>query len=299
MAAPSLIVGIVGNVISILVFASPVTTFWRIVKKKSTMNYEGLPYVTTLLCTSMWTYYGLHKPGGLLIVTVNGAGSVMQSVYVVLFLIYAQTSTRIRVGRLVGILNVGVFGMVILVTILALHGNLRLLVVGCMCAGLTVGMYAAPMAVMRLVVQTRSVEYMPFSLSFFLFLNGGVWGAYAFLVKDFFIGIPNVIGFVLGTAQLILYATYRKKSPVAKEVDLEMGRMDQIAEQKLKMASNAQDKNHLHRGASLPMKRSVSRQRSLTKIVKSLSLPPYENPDWSLDDLDNHSEVEYPKQILG
>jgi hypothetical protein len=43
--------------------------------------------------------------------------------------------------------------------------------------------------VQRTVVKTRSVEYMPFSLSFFLFLNGGVWSVYSVLVKDYFIGV--------------------------------------------------------------------------------------------------------------
>ena len=45
------------------------------------------------------------------------------------------------------------------------------------------------MRVQRTVVKTRSVEYMPFSLSFFLFLNGGVWSVYSVLVKDYFIGV--------------------------------------------------------------------------------------------------------------
>jgi solute carrier family 50 protein (sugar transporter) len=39
------------------------------------------------------------------------------------------------------------------------------------------------------VVKTRSVEYMPFFLSFFLFLNGGIWSVYSLLVKDYFIGV--------------------------------------------------------------------------------------------------------------
>ena len=42
----------------------------------------------------------------------------------------------------------------------------------------------------RTVVKTRSVEYMPFSLSF-LFLNGGVWSVYSLLVKDYFIGVRS------------------------------------------------------------------------------------------------------------
>jgi solute carrier family 50 protein (sugar transporter) len=39
------------------------------------------------------------------------------------------------------------------------------------------------------VIKTESVEYMPFFLSFFLFLNAGIWSAYAVLVKDFYVGV--------------------------------------------------------------------------------------------------------------
>ena len=39
------------------------------------------------------------------------------------------------------------------------------------------------------MIKTKSVEYMPFFLSFFLFLNGGIWSVYAALVKDFYIGV--------------------------------------------------------------------------------------------------------------
>jgi hypothetical protein len=33
------------------------------------------------------------------------------------------------------------------------------------------------------------VEFMPFFLSFFLFLNGGVWATYAVLDRDIFLGV--------------------------------------------------------------------------------------------------------------
>ena len=66
------------------------------VKKKSTENYEGLPYITTLLSTSLGTFYGILKPGGLLIATVNGAGVVLQFIYVTLFLIYAPKGTKVK-----------------------------------------------------------------------------------------------------------------------------------------------------------------------------------------------------------
>lgn len=51
-------------------------------------------------------------------------------------------------AKVVGILNIGCFGAVVLITLLAIHGSVRLLVVGFVCAALTVGMYASPMAAM-------------------------------------------------------------------------------------------------------------------------------------------------------
>ena len=70
-------------------------TFWRIVKEKSTEDFAWLPYVTTLLSTSLWSFYGILKPDGLLIVTVNGAGAVLEAIYVILYLIYAPKKTKV------------------------------------------------------------------------------------------------------------------------------------------------------------------------------------------------------------
>ncbi|KAI3848587.1 hypothetical protein MKW92_052645 [Papaver armeniacum] len=218
MAAPtiSFIVGVIGNVVAILVFLSPITTFRGIVKKKATGNFKAIPYICTLLNTSLWTYYGLLKPGGMLLVTVNGAGAVLQLIYVTLFIIYAPKDSKIKHLKLAGILNVGFYGAVLLITLLATHGSLRLTIVGFIGAGLTLGMYGAPLVVMKNVIATKSVEYMPFWLTFFLFLNGGVWSVYSVLVKDLFIGVPNAIGLVLGSVQLIMYIIYNNKSKSKK-----------------------------------------------------------------------------------
>lgn len=93
------------------------------------------------------------------------------------------------------------------------------------------------LAVQKTVVTTKSVEYMPFLLSFFLFLNGGVWTLYAVLVQDWFLGVPNGVGFILGTAQLVLYAIYSNaKSSYSMPVDIE-----QASERQSLLPSSASD----------------------------------------------------------
>lgn len=66
-------------------------------KRKSTENYKGAPYITTLLSTSLWTFYGLLKPD-ILVVTVNGAGAIFQLTYVTLFLMYAPKDKKVTLS---------------------------------------------------------------------------------------------------------------------------------------------------------------------------------------------------------
>jgi len=45
----------------------------------------------------------------------------------------------------------------------------------------------------KTVVTTRSVQFMPFWLSFFLFLNGAIWGVYALLLHDMFLLVSIIL----------------------------------------------------------------------------------------------------------
>ncbi|KAB1994943.1 hypothetical protein ES319_D13G129400v1 [Gossypium barbadense] len=211
MTSLSFLVGVVGNIISVLLFLSPLGTFCRIVRHRSTEEFESFPYICTLLNSALWTYYGVTKPGSLLVATVNGFGIVVELIYVALFLIFAPPRIKAKTGILFGVFDVGFVAATVLGTQLILDGEMRIDVIGFLCAGLNILMYGSPLAAMRTVMTSKSVEYMPFLLSFFVFLNGAIWTLYAVLVKDYFLGVPNGIGFVLGIAQLLLYAIYSRE----------------------------------------------------------------------------------------
>ncbi|TKY72582.1 Bidirectional sugar transporter SWEET17 [Spatholobus suberectus] len=157
-------------------------------KNRSTEDFSSLPYICTLLNCSLWTYYGITKPGEYLVVTVNGFGILVETIYIILFLIYAPKVIRAKTAILAMILDVGVLAAATVTTQLALQGEARSGAVGIMGAGLNIVMYSSPLAVMKTVVTTKSVAYMPFLLSFFFFLNGGVWLLYAVLVRDVILG---------------------------------------------------------------------------------------------------------------
>lgn len=56
--------------------------------------------------------------------------------------------------KMVGLFNVVFYGSVIGATLLVMHGSLRLTFVGIICAALTIGMYASPLAAMVIIILT-------------------------------------------------------------------------------------------------------------------------------------------------
>ncbi|KZV44475.1 hypothetical protein F511_38777 [Dorcoceras hygrometricum] len=87
-------------------FLSPVKTFLEIVKKRSTEEFECLPYICTLLNSSLWTYYGIIKAGAYLVATVNGFGVVVEIIYVFLFLLFAPPSQKVSILSYCTCLNI-------------------------------------------------------------------------------------------------------------------------------------------------------------------------------------------------
>ncbi|KAJ6380322.1 hypothetical protein OIU76_016893 [Salix suchowensis] len=209
--------GVLGNITTGLVYLSPAKTFWRIARNRSTEEFESIPYICKLLNAYQWVYYGIIKPDSVLVATINGFGAVVELVFIVIFLVFASTQKmRVRTAILFGALDLVFPAVSFLLMQFLLHGQLRIDISGMFCVVFSMITYSSPLSAMKTVVASKSVEYMPFLLSFFLFINGGVWTVYAFLTKDYFIGIPNGTGFLLGTAQLILYVMYMNPKPSKK-----------------------------------------------------------------------------------
>ncbi|XP_027080938.2 bidirectional sugar transporter SWEET7 [Coffea arabica] len=208
------VVGIIGNVIALVLFLSPVPTFVRICKKKSVEQYSAVPYLATFINCALWVLYGLPMvhPNSTLVVTINGTGFVIEVVFLLLFIAYSDPKKRLKVVVIVVVESLSVAVLALLVLTLAHTTKLRSAVVGSICMAANIMMYASPLAVMKLVITTKSVEFMPFFLSLASFANGISWTAYALIRFDPFIAAPNGMGSLLGLAQLILYATFYKST---------------------------------------------------------------------------------------
>ncbi|PQM41906.1 bidirectional sugar transporter SWEET4 [Prunus yedoensis var. nudiflora] len=144
-------VGVIGNVISLILFLSPVPTFVRIWKKGSVEQYSPVPYLATLANCMVWALYGLPivHPHSILVVTINGSAIFIELSYIILFLIYASDKKqrlKVLLGLLVELILMALLVLVVL-TVAHTHER-RSLIVGIVCILCNIMMYASPLAVM-------------------------------------------------------------------------------------------------------------------------------------------------------
>ncbi|XP_042499267.1 bidirectional sugar transporter SWEET5-like [Macadamia integrifolia] len=209
------VIGIIGNVISFFLFASPMPTIYKIIKMKAVEGFEPDPYLASILNCMMWVFYGLPfvHPHSFLIITINSVGLVLELIYILIFLIYGNNKKRIKIVVVLFIEIVFVAAIVV-ITMLVFHTTTRRsLFVGLICVVFNVCMYLSPLLIMKKVITTKSVKYMPFYLSLANTMNGAVWTTYALLRFDPYVLTGNGIGTLGGIAQLILYAVYYKSTP--------------------------------------------------------------------------------------
>ncbi|XP_048131144.1 bidirectional sugar transporter SWEET2-like isoform X2 [Rhodamnia argentea] len=180
--------GAAGNIFAIGLFVSPISTFRRIVRNKSTEHFSGLPYMYALLNCLICMWYGspLISRDNLLVLTVNSAGAVFQFVYIVLFITYADKAGKVRMtGFLLAI--IGAFAVVVAGSLQIPELALRRMTVGLLSGASLISMFASPLFIINLVIRTKSVEFMPFYLSLSTFLMSTSFLLYGLFNDDIFI----------------------------------------------------------------------------------------------------------------
>ncbi|XP_043688146.1 bidirectional sugar transporter SWEET2-like isoform X2 [Telopea speciosissima] len=205
--------GIAGNVFAFVLFLSPLPTFRRILRNQSTEEFSGLPYIYALSSCLIGFWYGVPivSPDIILVATVNFIGALFQFTYIIMFIIYAEKRKKVKMlGFLLSVLSI--FAIIVFVSLRLLDSPMRQIFVGYLSGASLISMFASPLFIIKLVIRTRSVEFMPFYLSLSTFLMSISFFAYGIFKGDPFIYVPNGIGSVLGSVQLILYSYYSNTS---------------------------------------------------------------------------------------
>ncbi|XVF49561.1 hypothetical protein PTKIN_Ptkin04bG0022600 [Pterospermum kingtungense] len=176
-------------------------TFYQIYKKKTSEGFQSIPYVVSLFSAMLWIYYALLKKDAMLLITINTFCVFFQIFYIVTYFYYGPKKEKVVTVKLILLFNVFGFGVVFLSTFFLKNPKNSSL-----CSRIHLqGIFPEQ----RKVIKTKSVEYMPFTLSLFLTLGAVMRFFYGLMVKDMNIAVPNVLGFIFGVLQMILYAMYK------------------------------------------------------------------------------------------
>ncbi|CAN6683571.1 unnamed protein product [Malus baccata var. baccata] len=205
--------GVLGNIFAFGLYLSPLSTFNRIIRNRSTEQFSGMPYIYGLLNCLICCWYGMPivKNGIILVATVNSVGTVFQLVYLSIFISYAERALKMRMLALLIAVFV-LFVSIVVVSLSLFDYNGRQLFVGYLSIASLIFMYGSPLIVINLVIKTKSVEFMPFNLSFATFLVSFSFTAYGVFKMDPFLYMPNGIGTMLALVQLVLYCRYKNPS---------------------------------------------------------------------------------------
>lgn len=210
-----LAVGAMGNASSLLLYAAPILTFSRVIRKRSTEEFSCVPYIVALSNCLLYTWYGLpvvsYRWENLPVITINGLGIILELSFIFIYLWFAQTRAKIKAGSIATIVIVA-FTITAIISSFVFHDHHhRKVFVGTVGLVCSVSMYAAPLVVVKQVIMTKSVEFMPFYLSLFSLLTSILWLAYGLLSHDLLLASPNLVGLPLGILQLGLYCKYRRR----------------------------------------------------------------------------------------
>ncbi|KAF7839591.1 bidirectional sugar transporter SWEET12-like [Senna tora] len=213
-----LVFGVLGNIASFVCFLAPLPTFYRVCKKKTTEGFQSIPYVAALFSAMLWIFYAYVKTGETLLITINAFGCVIEPIYLAIYLIYCPKKARMYTLRLILLLNFGGFCIIVLVTHLIAKGeSSRIQLLGWICVVFSTSVFAAPLSIIRVVIRTKSVEFMPFPLSLLLTVSAVMWLLYGIARRNIHVTLPNIVGLSFGMVQMVLYAMYRKNKPMKDE----------------------------------------------------------------------------------
>lgn len=205
---------------AVVVRLAPFPDFYSIHKRKATGPVQLLPIVTLATNNAFTVLYAYAIRDFVPLFVTNSLGVLTSLVFISVYHHYCQD--RAYVYKMCAISATLVGGLAIytflgLANPAVLSPSQVLQSLGWAMATSSIVVFAAPLATIKTVIQTKSAASIPFTLCLMYEINASLWLAYAFATSDWFLAAPNMVGVLLGIIQLSLLGVYRpSKAPQHK-----------------------------------------------------------------------------------
>lgn len=206
---PAPILGLIGVALAVFVYLAPLMTIRDVCREGKLGGYDHLPFVAMLTMALLWMAYSFPHVTPCLpeVLTCNFIGVLLNIFYLGIFLGYADGPRRIAIltatATALALVVATVGGAVTYER--SGHTGSAAVIVGYACVVGVVFAFGSPLAIVRTVVRTRSVRYMPLPLTVAIALNTAVWTLHGIFTTEIFVLVTNSAGLALGIVQLVVY----------------------------------------------------------------------------------------------
>ncbi|GMF14846.1 unnamed protein product [Phytophthora lilii] len=200
---------------AIFVRFSPLPDFRRIYTAKKVGEVQILPVVTLFTNCVVLVWYGYLSDDIFPLLATAVLGLVTCSGFTSIFYYYTDDRRavhKILLWALLFIVLVCAYGTLGVCGLTGQSDHSVGTAFGAISIVTSVALCGSPLATIRRVVRAKSTASMPFTLSLANFTNGAVWIVYSVMIKDIWVFIPNVMGFVLSSIQMVIYVIYPSTS---------------------------------------------------------------------------------------
>ncbi|KAG6623931.1 MtN3-like protein [Phytophthora cinnamomi] len=215
MSAAQSVFQVLSIVTAVFVRFSPFPDFRRIHTAKKVGEVQVLPVVTLFTNCVVLVWYGYLSDDIFPLLATAVLGLITCSGFTFVFYYYTDDRRavhRILLRALLFIVLVCAYGTLGVCGLTGQSDDSVGTAFGAISIVTSVVLCGSPLATIRRVVRAKSTASMPFTLSLANFTNGAVWIVYSVMIKDIWVFIPNVMGFVLSSIQMAVYAIYPSSS---------------------------------------------------------------------------------------
>ncbi|KAF2071927.1 hypothetical protein CYY_006764 [Polysphondylium violaceum] len=206
----SVILSVLGNILSTLLSLSSIKQFILIDKTRNVGNFNIYPIIMLCANSLAWVCYGMSMLRAT-VIPVNAFGLLITLYY---FIVYYGAVPDYHKRRMLALIFFGLMSttivFIILVMLMVKDRDVQGPILGYTCNVILFGFYFAPIISLYGVIKSKDTSSINFPLAIVQLFASIVWVAFGYLVGDAFIWVPNSVGAFLAAVQLVIFIYINK-----------------------------------------------------------------------------------------
>lgn len=190
---------------------------YKIYKNNHIGDISCIPFLAAFFNTYIAFVYGVlvNNPK---IIVVNIFGFSVETFYLIFY--YHHSPNKKKLLQKVGFLLTCMFLIAYYTFIFEEMSKTAFYFIGYFGSVVAIVMFGSPLSSINIVLKNKSTESLSFPLSFANFATASLWSLYGVLINDYFVSLPNLIGSILGLAQLALFGKFPSQSSASARMRL-------------------------------------------------------------------------------